>query len=602
MNTLALTRKWRAQTFDGILGQEHITRTLQRQIKAGRVGHAYLFSGVRGTGKTSTARILARAINCVGNTADPPCNQCEVCRTMAAGASLDLIEIDAASNRGIDEIRELRERVGFMPQQGRYRVYVIDEVHMLTNEAFNALLKTLEEPPAHVIFVLCTTEAHRLPDTILSRCQRFEFRRAAQHVVAQKLRYICDQEGLHVSDEALAYLARRGAGSFRDAESLLDQVAAYGAGDVSLELAQSVLGAVPYQLVLAVSRALTIGDVAGGLRAVAEAFDSGADARQLLGSIIEQLRALLLMRVGTSDEGLLVSQEEALELRSLIAIPAFSLRRLVQGIRLFSEASEALRTAARPEIPLELALVEAIAIDGGELAPGSPAPSAGVAPSSTSVHSETPTPQPAAVEPTSARAAGTGQPDARPVAEREREAAEEQLDVPESSSRNAAALDHESGTAPSEQAPRTAAAKRTLSLDVVQGNWSRVVARMRAQNPQLQAVLRSVYPTGVTGDLVTLACESAFHRDRLSDDRRREQVEQELSDVLGTGCRVQCVVDRDARARQQGSEGGGGKGLFAESDAQEAQRQQLLNHPAVRDLTERGGRVRRVELDADQDS
>ncbi len=584
MQVQALTRKWRAQTFDGILGQEHITRTLQHQLRAGRVGHAYLFSGVRGTGKTSTARILAKAVNCVGQTDDPPCNQCEVCRAISSGASLDLIEIDAASNRGIDEIRELRERVNFMPQQGRYKVYVIDEVHMLTNEAFNALLKTLEEPPAHVIFVLCTTEAHRLPDTILSRCQRFEFRRATQQVIRQKLHFICEQEGLQVSEEALAYLARRGAGSFRDAESLLDQVAAYGAGDITLELVQSVLGAVPYQLVLAISRAVTLGDVAGGFRAITTAFESGADARQLLASIVEQLRALLLMRVGTTEETLLVAHEEADELRALIAQPGFSLRRLVQGIRLFSEASEALRTAARPEIPLELALVEAVAVEGGELVaeppPSIPAPVASKSPPQNARASVA---RPASVQPDPDPGATT----ARPLA----------AAAPAPDAHDAPV---ERSAEPSRQAEPPAPG-RALSLEVVQGNWSRVVSRMRAQNPQLQAVLRSVYPVEVADDLVTLACESAFHRDRLAEDRRREQVEEVLGQVLGTSCRVRCVVDRDARGRLQNSEGEGPKDLFAEADAQEAQRKQLLNHPAVRDLTERGGRVRRVELDPDSE-
>jgi len=179
MSTIALYNKWRGQTFDDLLGQDHITNTLRNQIKAGRIGHAYLFTGLRGTGKTSTARIMAKAVNCLGDTDDPPCNQCHICQSLTDGRSLDLIEIDGASNRGIDEIRDLRDRVNFAPNECRYKVYVIDEVHMLTKEAFNALLKTLEEPPEHVIFILCTTEPHRLPDTVLSRCQRFDFRRGS---------------------------------------------------------------------------------------------------------------------------------------------------------------------------------------------------------------------------------------------------------------------------------------------------------------------------------------------------------------------------------------------------------------------------------------
>ncbi|MEN6478665.1 MAG: DNA polymerase III subunit gamma/tau [Anaerolineales bacterium] len=583
MSTQALSRKWRAQTFDGILGQEHITRTLRNQIRAGRVSHAYLFAGVRGTGKTSTARILAKAVNCIGDTDDPPCDQCRNCRAIAEGTSLDLVEIDAASNRGIDEIRELRERVGLMPQEGRYKVYVIDEVHMLTNEAFNALLKTLEEPPEHVIFVLCTTEAHRLPETILSRCQRFEFRRASPEVLRQKLRYICEQEGLQVADDALAYLARRGAGSFRDAESLLDQVAAYGDGVISLDLVQTVLGAVPYQLVLAISRAVTQGDMAEGMRAIAAAFDSGADARQLVSGIVEQLRTLLLMRVGSVEDMLLVSAEEAAELRALAADPAFSLRRVVQGVRSFSEASEALRAASRPEIPLELALAETVLAT----APG-----------------------PEAVEPVE-RATSRAQNARRATGE----VAALPTSAPEQPAPRQPAVAAEVGSAPPEavgevssasEAPpagepaRDGAVSVGPTLDQVQGNWARVVARMRAQSPQLQAILRGTYPVAVAEGLVTLACEGPFHRDRLNEDKRRGQVEQVLSEVLGVECRITCVVDREAKARVQGgAEGDASRDLFAAAEKREEQRRELLNHPAVKELTERGGRVRRVQLNDD---
>jgi DNA polymerase-3 subunit gamma/tau len=591
MSNQALYRKWRAQDFDGILGQDHITRTLRNQIRAGRLGHAYLFAGVRGTGKTSTARILAKAANCIGDSDDPPCNVCAICRSISEGASLDLIEIDAASNRGIDEIRDLREHVNFMPSECRFKVYVIDEVHMLTNEAFNALLKTLEEPPAHVIFVLCTTEPHRLPDTILSRCQRFDFKRATPNVVRQKLAFICAQEGLQVSDEALSYLARRGAGSFRDAESLLDQVAAYGGGDISLDLVQAVLGTVPHQIILAIASAVALGDVPAGFRAIAAAFANGADARQLVVSLVEQLRALLLLRIGVTDSSLLLSSAEAEDLAALAAQPTFSLRRLVQGIRSFSEAGEALRSAARPEIPLELALVEAVLVDAdvaGAIAFDATTTQPVVAPASMA---STPRPQPAAETKTAPLPAANVAPD-REQAAVARSAPAEPPELQEASLQSSTVI-AESVAAPA------APGARVLSLEAVQGNWQRVVARMRAQSPQLQAVLRSVYPVAVAGNLVTLACDGAFHRDRLSEDKRREQVEQVLSDVLGAPSRIECIVDREARARPQGSSDEGPKDLFENADAEAERRRQLLNHPAVKDLTERGGQVRRVELNTD---
>jgi DNA polymerase-3 subunit gamma/tau len=478
-----------------------------------------------------------------------------------------------------------------MPSECRFKVYVIDEVHMLTNEAFNALLKTLEEPPAHVIFVLCTTEPHRLPDTILSRCQRFDFKRATPNVVRQKLAFICAQEGLQVSDEALSYLARRGAGSFRDAESLLDQVAAYGGGDISLDLVQAVLGTVPHQIILAIASAVALGDVPAGFRAIAAAFANGADARQLVVSLVEQLRALLLLRIGVTDSSLLLSSAEAEDLAALAAQPTFSLRRLVQGIRSFSEAGEALRSAARPEIPLELALVEAVLVDAdvaGAIAFDATTTQPVVAPASMA---STPRPQPAAETKTAPLPAANVAPD-REQAAVARSAPAEPPELQEASLQSSTVI-AESVAAPA------APGARVLSLEAVQGNWQRVVARMRAQSPQLQAVLRSVYPVAVAGNLVTLACDGAFHRDRLSEDKRREQVEQVLSDVLGAPSRIECIVDREARARPQGSSDEGPKDLFENADAEAERRRQLLNHPAVKDLTERGGQVRRVELNTD---
>ena len=246
MASQALYRKWRSRTFEDIVAQDHVTHTLANALHSGRIAHAYLFTGPRGTGKTSTARLLAKAANCLGPEDGPrPCNQCPICQAVDEGRLIDLIEIDAASNRGIDEIRDLREKVNFRPNEARYKVYVIDEVHMLTNEAFNALLKTLEEPPGHVIFVLATTEPHKIPATVLSRCQRFDFRRIPAADIVGRLRYIAEQEGILVKDDALAFIARQATGSLRDAISLLDQLVAYGEETVSVEQVQQILGLVP---------------------------------------------------------------------------------------------------------------------------------------------------------------------------------------------------------------------------------------------------------------------------------------------------------------------------------------------------------------------
>ena len=251
----ALYRKWRSQTFDEVVGQEHVTQTLRNALSEDRIAHAYLFAGPRGTGKTSSARILAKALNCTAPEGERPCNHCPTCQAITEGRMIDLIEIDAASNNSVDDIRELRDKVGFRPSEGRYKIYIIDEVHMLSNSAFNALLKTLEEPPPHARFVLATTEPHKIPATVLSRCQRFDFRRIPAPEIAGHLRHIVTVEGFGAEDDALLAIARAAQGCMRDAVSLLDQMLAYGADAITLAQVQQVLGAVNAEAVAAGQRA-----------------------------------------------------------------------------------------------------------------------------------------------------------------------------------------------------------------------------------------------------------------------------------------------------------------------------------------------------------
>ena len=257
---VALYRQWRPKRFSDLVGQTHVSRTLAQAIETGRVGHAYLFSGPRGTGKTSTAKILAKALNCAEGPTPEPCGDCESCRRVNEGTSMDVFEIDAASNRGIDEIRELRETIQFAPVSGRYKVYIIDEVHMLTAEAFNALLKTLEEPPAQVVFILATTEIHKVPATIQSRCQRYDFKRIAAEVIAARLRYVADQSGIAAEDAALFLIAQGAAGGLRDALSALDQCAALAETAVTEKLVRDILGLVGREHIEKCLRAIAAGD------------------------------------------------------------------------------------------------------------------------------------------------------------------------------------------------------------------------------------------------------------------------------------------------------------------------------------------------------
>jgi DNA polymerase-3 subunit gamma/tau len=360
MASQALYRKWRSQTFDEIIGQQHVTQTLINALKLNRIAHAYLFAGPRGTGKTSMARLLAKAVNCQAEAGvDRPCNRCRICVAVNEGRLLDLIEIDAASNTGVDDIRDLRDKVGFRPGEARIKFYIIDEVHMLSNSAFNALLKTLEEPPEHVIFVLATTEPEKIPATITSRCQRFDFKRIRASDVAERLAYIVTQEGFTAEQAALEYIARQGGGSMRDAISLLDQLTAYGGQKITLELVQTVLGAVASQSVVELVGAVITQNVAAGLDIINQVVNDGLDPRQFAREIVEYLRAVMLVKLG-DGQGLLNLPEETLAVIKTQAAQADAAA-IVRATTLFNTALFDLKSSllAIPQLPLELAFVEA---------------------------------------------------------------------------------------------------------------------------------------------------------------------------------------------------------------------------------------------------
>ncbi|HUI45433.1 MAG TPA: DNA polymerase III subunit gamma/tau [Nitrospirota bacterium] len=299
MSYQVLARKWRPQVFDDVVGQGHITRTLQNAILSGRLAHAFLFSGPRGVGKTTTARILAKALNCIQGPTPTPCGKCDSCLETAAGTSVDVVEIDGASNRGIEHIRELREAVKYAPVGGKYKVYVIDEVHMLTNEAFNALLKTLEEPPPHVIFIFATTEPQKIPATIHSRCQRYGFKRVLLHDIVGRLRTIADTEGIKISDGGLAMIARAAEGSMRDSQSLLDQAVSYSGMEINDSDLQATLGTVAQERLLQFAASLLARDAGDLLKQVDALMEQGQDMRQFLSGMVEHLRNMMIVKIAS---------------------------------------------------------------------------------------------------------------------------------------------------------------------------------------------------------------------------------------------------------------------------------------------------------------
>lgn len=306
MSYTALYRKFRPDTFEDVKGQEHIVTTLKNQVKADRIGHAYLFCGTRGTGKTTIAKILAKTVNCEHPVDGSPCNECETCRAISAGTSMNVIEIDAASNNGVDNIREIREEVAYRPTQGRYKVYIIDEVHMLSVGAFNALLKTLEEPPSYVIFILATTEAHKIPITILSRCQRYDFRRITVDTIAARLQELMTEEKVDVQDKAIRYIAKAADGSMRDALSLLDQCIAFYLGEtLTYDKVLDVLGAVDTEVFSKLLRKVLEGNVTGAIQVLEELITRGRDLGQFVSDFVWYMRNLLLVKTSENIEDVL---------------------------------------------------------------------------------------------------------------------------------------------------------------------------------------------------------------------------------------------------------------------------------------------------------
>ena len=358
MSYTALYRKWRPTSFEEVRGQDHIVKTLKNQINSGRIGHAYLFCGTRGTGKTSIAKIFARAVNCEHPVDGSPCGECSMCRQIAEGASLNVVEIDAASNNGVENIRDIREQVQYPPTDGRYRVYIIDEVHMLSIGAFNALLKTLEEPPSYVIFILATTEVHKIPITILSRCQRYDFKRISIDTIAGRLAELTQAEQIDVDDRALRYVARAADGSMREALSLLDQCVAFHFGEkLTYDNVLEVLGAVDNRVFSKLFQAVLASDTKACIREIEEMIIQGRDLSQLVNDFVWYMRNLLIAKttdepgdmLDMSEENLAVLKEEA---------AGVDTETLMRYIRIFSELSGQLRYASQKRILVEIAFIK----------------------------------------------------------------------------------------------------------------------------------------------------------------------------------------------------------------------------------------------------
>lgn len=492
MPAQALYLKYRPHTFAEVEGQEHVTTTLKNALALGRVAHAYLFTGPRGTGKTTTARLLAKAVNCLSDGADKPCNVCAVCQAINEERMLDLIEIDAASNTSVEDVRDLRDKVDFRPGEAKFKVYIIDEVHMLSNAAFNALLKTLEEPPPHVIFVLATTDPQKIPATVISRVQRFDFRRLTLHEIVDRLTEIAAKENLRIEPAAIELIARQATGAMRDAISLLDQLTAYGGAEITLAQVEGLLGAASRQMVGEIVARLAQKDVAQGLSIIANAVDSGADPRQLGREMVEYFRGLMLVRAG-GGAALTLTADALAEMTELAK--QFSAEQLVRAIRLFNQAAFELRASAHPTLPLEVAFVEATLEEVAPIPRGS-AP--------TAPRSVPPPPKPKTEN-------------RPPVAAR--------------------------STPPEKVDSNFAATPGTLSVDSLRAGWRSVLARVRPYDKMAEALLRDAEPIKVEGDLIVLGFYYQGHAERFEKQANgKVMIEKALTEIFQTKCRVKCVL------------------------------------------------------------
>lgn len=508
----ALYRKWRSQTFDEVVGQEHVTQTLQNALRDERIAHAYLFSGPRGTGKTSTARILAKALNCDAPEGQRPCNACHNCIAINEGRMIDLIEIDAASNNSVDDIRELRDKVGFRPSEGRFKIYIIDEVHMLSTSAFNALLKTLEEPPPHTRFILATTEPHKIPATVLSRCQRFDFRRIPAVEIMEHLRHIAAEEGFAAEDDALLAIARSAQGCMRDAVSLLDQMLSFGAETVTLSQVQQVLGAVSTEAVASIVDAVATGNIAVGLTQIQALMVEGASLNEFCQQVVEHLRGVMLLQM-TGDASLLNDLPGELVKRMQGQATQLTMPQTLHAVKRFSEAIPELKGGYQPQLPLEMALIEAVQGNVSVVAQAASAPAPQAAPAAAAA----PVAQAAPVQ-------------AAPV--------------------HTAQADSPATPAAPEAEPVTEAPLDESSLAKLSGrSWDQFMQTVVQQlGIKTQASLRAVRDIAVTQDTVAFAFgANQFSRDMIAAPENSSKVAALLASHLGRSVKLDCQMGDQAR-------------------------------------------------------
>lgn len=525
--TKALYRKWRPLGWDEVTAQDHVIQTLKNAVLNDRVAHAYLFAGPRGTGKTTSARLLAKAVNCLeDDLANRPCNTCEHCLAINTGRFLDLIEIDAASNTSVDDVRDLREKINFSPSKGRYKVYIIDEVHMLSTAAFNALLKTLEEPPPHAIFILATTEIHKIPATVLSRCQRHEFRRIPIKNMVAYMNEKSLAEGIDVEDSVLIEVARQATGSLRDAISLLDQLTS-ASERITLEMAQNVLGTATSLRVIDVISALLEKDTAQGLALIDGSLDSGTDPRQFARQIVTYLRNILMVKMGNPDQ---IEAGEVVKEKLSEHATQFSMPKLLKAIEAFNQATTEELSSWHPGLGLELAFTHF-------LTEPEPAPAAASQPEARKV---SPQPQPVKADTLEApskkepqasktplKAAATTKKQDKPAEQKAPADQKQDLTPPET---------------PVKSEPLPARPGAEINLAVLQQAWPRIRTMVKKHNPRTEGLLNTSKIAGVKGNTLILGFSSDLLKEMMEKEGNINLTMDIIEEVLGQPMLIECIV------------------------------------------------------------
>ncbi len=537
----ALYRQWRPLTWSEVVGQEHVVRTLHNAVEGERLSHAYLFSGPRGTGKTSTARILAKAVNCLDQSLEKrPCNECKACVAVNEGRYLDLIEIDAASNTSVDDIRDLRDRINFAPNEGRFKVYIVDEVHMLSTAAFNALLKTLEEPPSHAMFILATTEVHKIPATVLSRCQRHEFRRIPIDVISSYLDEKIQEGGYEVEPDAAQLIARQATGSLRDATSLLDQLLSMGE-TVTLEQAQEVLGTALDETVGDLVGAIAKGEIGTGLEIINHALDGGIDPRQFARQTVEWLRELLLITAGNKID---LQNERMAAQAELLGTDG-----ILTAMHAFSQATRGERTAWQPGLALELAFMDAGPKSQSKEREIDPEPEAkpqsepesrskAVIASSEPEPEGTPVVRPSEGLESSSEIEDTPAEDRVPVEAESVIKGEPPRHEPEAAEDDGPPIAKDSPEVAYESEPGS-------EFQKVLDAWPELLSAAYGRDPQTQALLNSCKPLAVDDKSLVLGFKSDLLREKMEKGHNQEIVSASLGEVLDTELGVRCVLLQD---------------------------------------------------------